>query len=83
MSESEFSVCQFFHNGNYEYVRRFVGAKEAVETSKVYTESLAARTGLVTRVIITDGGDNTVFEWQYGNGITYPTPEMLASHDDT
>lgn len=27
----EFSVCQFFKDGLHEYVRRFVGAEEAVK----------------------------------------------------
>ena len=31
---------------------------------------------MVSRIIITDGGDHTVFEWIYGEGITYPTEQM-------
>jgi len=78
MSErEEFSVCQFFEDGTHEYARRYVSAKEAVETSKMYTESVAAKLGIVRRVIITDGGDFTNFEWQFGKGVTYPTREQL------
>ena len=76
MSADEFSVCQFFNDGSYEYVRRNVGAEEAVTAAKHYTENVAARMGMVARVIITDGGDYTVFEWKHGQGVTYPTPEM-------
>ena len=67
----EFSVCQFFDDGTSEYVRRFVSAEEAVMAAKHYTQSVAARLGMVNRVIITDGGDCTNFEWKYGEGITY------------
>lgn len=67
----EFSVCQFFDDESYEYVRRFVGAEEAVEAAKHYTSSVAAKLGMVRRVIITDGGDCCCFEWQFGKGITF------------
>lgn len=72
MSDREFSVCQFFDDGTYEYVRRYVEAEEAVKASKHYTESVAAKAGIVKRVIITDGGDCCCFEWQYGKGVTFP-----------
>jgi hypothetical protein len=72
----EFSVCQFFVTGEYEYVRRYVTARKAVEAARHYTDSVAAKIGVVDRVIITDGGDCTVFEWLFGKGVTYPTKEM-------
>ena len=33
----------------------------------------------INRVIITDGGDYTVFEWKRGAGITWPLPEEQGS----
>lgn len=66
MGEREFSVCQFFVDGSYEYVRRYVTAEEAVDAFKHYTDNVAARMGFVNRVIITDGGDNCVYEWKDG-----------------
>ena len=69
---NEYSVVQFFDNDTYEYVSRFVEAKEAVETAARCTRSVGAQTGVVTRVIITDGGDHTNFEWKFGKGITFP-----------
>lgn len=72
----EFSVCQFFEDDSYEYVRRFVGAAEAVTAARHYTDNVAAKMGLTKRVIITDGGDCVVFEWLAGKGVTYPTPAM-------
>jgi len=76
MSEGEFSVAQFFADGTHEYVRRFVGDEEAVKAAHHYTHNVAARRGLVIRVIITDGGDCTVFEWKFGEGVTFPEQAM-------
>jgi hypothetical protein len=68
----EYSVCQFFEDGSYEYTRRFVSPEDAVAAFKHYTHSVAARAGMTRRVIITDGGDCTNAEWRYGEGLTYP-----------
>lgn len=76
--EGEFSVCQFFPNGSYEYVRRYVPAEEAMQAFRHYTTSVGARMGMTTKVIITDGGDCVNMEWQYGKGITSPTKEQMA-----
>ena len=72
MSEGEFSVCQFFQDGTYEYVCRFVSAEEAVKTAR-----RSAQTGLAARVIIIDGGDCINLEWQHGKGIVFPPKEEL------
>ena len=77
----EFSVCQFFIDDSYEYVRRFVDAKEAVLAFKHYSSSVGARLGTTKRVIVTDGGDCVNMEWQYGKGITYP-PELATGNED-
>jgi hypothetical protein len=69
---NEFSVVQFFPDESYEYVKRFVGAEEAVKTAKSYTERPAAQIGIIRRVIVTDGGDCIAFEWKFGEGVTYP-----------
>lgn len=73
----EFSVAQFFTDGNYEYVRRFVTIEEAITAFKHYTDSVAVKMGMVSRVIITDGGDLICYEWEYGKGLTYPTPDQM------
>jgi hypothetical protein len=73
-TDGEFSVCQFFENGTYEYVRRWVGGEEAVTAFHFYTHNVASKMGLVERVIITDGGDCTNMEWVYGKGQTFPPP---------
>lgn len=74
--EEVFDVWQFFPDDTYERMRSRLTAKEAVEEAKRLTETLGGRLGTTRRVIITDDGDNTVFEWRFGEGVTYPTPEM-------
>jgi len=75
MSDKEFSVCQFFEDGSYEYTRRFVSAEEAMKAFHHYCTSVGARMGLVARVIITDGGDCCCAEWIRGKGLVYPPKE--------
>lgn len=71
---NEFSVYQFFPDGGYERLRSLVSAEEAVETARSYTLPTrpSVLMGITRRVIITDGGDCTVFEWKRGEGVTFP-----------
>jgi len=71
----EFSVYQFFLDGSYERVRDFVSAEEAVKAARHYCNCVAAQIGTTVRVIITDGGDLTCFEWKYGLGVVFPPQE--------
>jgi hypothetical protein len=86
MSHGEFSVCQFFKDGTYEYVRRYVGAEEAVKAFNHYTNNVVARMGIVVeRVIITDGGDSVNMEWVSGKGVTYPPkdpPDLVPNANE-
>ena len=70
--DGEFSVCQFFPDDSYEYVRRFVSIDEALKAAEHYTQNVSAHAGLTSRVIITDGGDCICFEWIYGQGVVFP-----------
>ena len=72
MMRETFSVHQFFIDGSSECVREGVGAREAVDAAKHYTESVGAKMGTTVRVIITDGWDCCNFEWKNGQGVTYP-----------
>ena len=74
---NEFSVYQFFVNGDCECVRHYVSAQEAVQAFRHYTDNVAVKLGLIARVIITDGGDCINFEWQKDKGITFPSPEEM------
>ena len=71
-TDNEFSVYQFFENDTYEKVRDHVSATEAMQAVRHYTDNVAARMGITKRVIITDGGDNTCFEWINGKGVVFP-----------
>lgn len=75
MSDSQWSVCQFFPDGSYEYVRRYVSIEEAIKAAHFYTNNVASRMGMTRRVIITDGGDSVAWEWKFGEGIVFP-PEL-------
>jgi hypothetical protein len=77
-TDGEFHVCQFFIDGQYEYVRRYVGAYEAMDAFKHYTSNVAVHMGIVMRVIITDGGDCVTAEWLHGGGVVFPPPDTLT-----
>jgi hypothetical protein len=77
MDGGEFSVTQFFADGSYETVRKFVSAEEAVKAMQHYCTSVGARLGTTVRVIITDGGDSCNMEWVHGEGIVFP-PELVG-----
>jgi hypothetical protein len=69
--DNEFSVIQIFADGSSERVRHDVSAEDAVKAAHHYCNSVGAKMGITRRVIITDGGDCTNFEWQFGKGITF------------
>jgi hypothetical protein len=73
----EFSVYQFFKDGTYERVRRYVSAEEAMQAAAHYTNNVAVHMGVTSRVIITDGGDFTCFEWLADKGVTWSSSSWL------
>ena len=75
MSGGEFSVYQWFPDGQYELARQFVSGEEAVKTAISLSTSVGAKLGTTVRVIITDGGDCCTWEWKRGEGIVFP-PEL-------
>ena len=79
MSDNEFSVWQFFKDGSYEKVRDHVSATDAMEAVRHNTDNVAVRMGITVRVIITDGGDSTCFEWKNGEGIVFPPRPVKES----
>ncbi len=72
MSATEFSVWWFDELGLSYRDACFVDAGTAVHAAKALTDRPAALLGTIQRVIITDGGDCTVFEWKHGAGVTWP-----------
>lgn len=72
MPQGEYSVVQFFPDGQYEKYVEFVDAATAVSRALALTISLGGQLGTTVRVIITDGGDSICWEWKYGEGIVFP-----------
>jgi hypothetical protein len=73
MSErSEFSVVEFFAEGTHHYVERRLRSREALMLARHCICKYETKSGHINRIIITDGGDFTVFEWEKGKGITWP-----------
>lgn len=72
--ENEFSVYWWDRDGGQHDELRFVGPEQAVKASYRLTQGPAAMMGIVERVIITDGGDCTAFEWKKDLGVVWPTP---------
>jgi hypothetical protein len=70
---NEFSVYQWFVNGDREDVLRFVDDEQAVRTATNLASSVGARLGTTVRVMITDGMDYCVWEWKFDEGIVFPT----------
>jgi len=69
----EFSVYQFFADDcGTERVLSFVDAPTAVDRAMALSQSVGGRLGTTQRVIVTDGGDSIVWEWQFGRGVVFP-----------
>jgi len=71
VSKGEFSVYVWAADGTYWCEQKFVDAETAVKTAKSQSSNVAARAGLTKKIMITDGGDSCVFEWQYGKGVVH------------
>ena len=82
MNVNEFSVVQYFKGGGHEKVREFVSGEEAVKAFFHYTNNVASRVGITSRVIIVDGLDFINMEWQHGKGVTFPLPEHKPDNDE-
>jgi hypothetical protein len=66
----EFSVTVFFDDDTHVYIGRWMSAKNSVELAKAATNRAAVLPSVV-KVIITDGGDHTVFQWERDKGVTF------------
>ena len=69
---NEFSVFWWDRDGGQHRELSFVEVLPAMKACKRLTQGPAAMMGIVERVIITDGGDFTCFEWIKDVGITFP-----------
>lgn len=73
MPSGEFSVYVWMRDGVYFCEKQLVDAETAVKAAHSQTSNVSANCGLTTKVMITDGGDCSVFEWEYGKGVTHGT----------
>jgi hypothetical protein len=81
-TQPEYSVYILFPDGTYECLDTFVTAEEALKTAHRNVHKPAALIGIISRVIITDGGDHIVFEWKFKEGITWPQTEATKRWSD-
>jgi hypothetical protein len=72
----EHSVYQFFANGKWELVESFAEAELALRTARALAQSVSAKIGLTSRIIIMDEMGFTSFEWIKGRGLVFPTSDM-------
>jgi hypothetical protein len=73
-------VYKFFPNGRYVSVRRWVKVEDAAKIASDTIKSQEAGDGRIVKVIITDGGDCTVLEWNFGLGVVWPPIVREASN---
>ena len=72
MAEDKFDVHQFFEDDYNEHVLSRASAQEAIKKAHFLATSVGARIGTTKRVIITDSGDFTAWEWVHGKGFVFP-----------
>ena len=72
----EHSVYQFFANGKWELIESFTDTEMALRTARALAQSVSAKIGLTSRVIIMDEMGFTSFEWVKGRGLVFPTSDM-------
>jgi hypothetical protein len=80
MSEELFAVWQYSRDGWHVQAAEGLPAKLAVDYARWMAQTREARDGEIQRIIITDEGDHTVFEWTFGEGVTFQTPEIRTLH---
>ena len=76
-----FKVWVFFPDQSHYCAADGLDMGQAVQTAKQQTETIGARLGISRRIIIEDAGGDTVFEWQYGKGVTFPRPQTSGETD--
>jgi hypothetical protein len=75
----EHSVYQFFANGKWELVESFADIDLAVRTARALAQSVGAKIGLTSRIIIMDEMGFTSFEWIKGRGLVFPASDLRSA----
>lgn len=81
MISEEFSVWKFYADGTNTPIHRFIGPLKAVTSAMECMNSEDALSGKIVKVIITDGGDFTNFEWRHGEGVIDPFKQVTAKQE--
>ena len=69
---AQFSVWIFWADGTHSAVAVLIKAGEAVRMAQTLSIYLGPADPTCERIIVTNGGDDTVFEWKRGEGVTFP-----------
>lgn len=73
MENEKFNVVQFFEDDSTELVVVEAIPEKAVQRAVSLATSVGAQIGTTKRVVITDSGDLTNWEWVYGQGLIFPS----------
>jgi hypothetical protein len=73
-----FDVWLFYSSGYHDMAEEQLPPDQAVEAAKRFSESVGATTGLLEEIRIVDDGDNCVFQWIFGKGVTFPPRDDAA-----
>jgi len=72
LTRDEFSVYIFLPFDWHMPLVKSTSIEDAMKVAKRATEAKIGPASRAERIIITDGGDYTVFEWTRDRGITFP-----------
>lgn len=78
-----FRVFIFFPDGTSHPEGIFDDAQAAVARARDFMSRPAMMLGMIPRIIVTDGDDNTVFEFKHGEGITFPLTDITRKWNET
>jgi len=81
MSErKEYSVCAFYDKGpnagRHSYIDRWMVLEDALKCALSIINKVKDPT--IHRIIITNGGDSIVFEWERNKGVVWPDKPVLT-----
>ena len=75
LSAPEFSCYWWDKDGGQHEELRFLPFRKCMLAAKRLAHGPASALGIVIRIIVTDGGDEIVFEWKPKEGMTWPRQE--------
>jgi hypothetical protein len=81
LPRNEFSVYVFLPFDWHMPLVRFTSIEDALRVARRASEATIGPASRAERIIITDGGDFTVFEWKRNAGVVFPPPETRATPD--